>query len=287
MVVNAVLESEKPAIFQPVSITYERIVEENSYSRELRGGDKRRESLQSLLSSASLLTSRYGTVSLQFGTPIVLSDFEEAASARTSPPKRRSIIQSIAAMTMREINKVTTVSAAAVVAMVLLTHEGRGLSFADLLARANTVAGHLDREGARFAPGLLEDAQKLNEAKVRAALWLYVSAGHVELQVPGRTIHSAEERKAAWVNAEPILVHMRKHGSISTLRATRFSTSFSTVVYSRLRFSTIAGSLSLGWSAQPWQNVSDFFIAFCDWSSPHRPHRVLSQKMKHRGSMRI
>lgn len=202
MVVNAVLESEKPAIFQPVSITYERIVEENSYSRELRGGDKRRENLQSLLSSASLLTSRYGTVSLQFGAPIVLSDFEEATTARTSPPKRRAMIQSIAAMTMREINKVTTVSAAAVVAMVLLTHEGRGLSFADLLARANTVAGHLEREGARFAPGLLEDALKLNEAKVRAALWLYVSAGHVKLQVPGRTIHSAEERKAAWVNAE-------------------------------------------------------------------------------------
>src|SRR5258708_4514845 len=53
--------------FCPISIGYERIVEEREYVRELTGGEKKKENVRGLVSAAETALGRYGRLNVQFG----------------------------------------------------------------------------------------------------------------------------------------------------------------------------------------------------------------------------
>ncbi len=58
--------------FAPMSIGYERIVEEKAYVRELSGGEKQKEDVRGLLASTSLFRGKYGRLNLQIGELLTL-----------------------------------------------------------------------------------------------------------------------------------------------------------------------------------------------------------------------
>ena len=65
--------------FVPISIDFERILEENLYSDEMLGKQKPRETLANLLKSAPLLMkANYGYLSLQFGEPLSMKKYLQA-----------------------------------------------------------------------------------------------------------------------------------------------------------------------------------------------------------------
>ena len=69
-------DANKPVAFVPVYIGYEKVLEASSYIGEMHGAKKKKESLFGLLSSsASLLRSHFGEVHVNFGEPLILSDF--------------------------------------------------------------------------------------------------------------------------------------------------------------------------------------------------------------------
>jgi len=70
----------------PIAINYERIMEANSYSTELLGEKKIRESLRSLLNSLSVLSLNFGRVTVKFGEVICLSSFVEKAVEHKRDP---------------------------------------------------------------------------------------------------------------------------------------------------------------------------------------------------------
>ncbi|MEN9528198.1 MAG: glycerol-3-phosphate acyltransferase [Pseudomonadota bacterium] len=59
----------------PVFISYDKVMEDNSYARELSGAKKEKESFWQLLKSLRFLFSTYGRVEVAFGTPIRFGDF--------------------------------------------------------------------------------------------------------------------------------------------------------------------------------------------------------------------
>ncbi len=177
--------------FCPVSIGYERFVDEKALVHELTGGEKPKEDARALMGTLELMLGRYGRLSVQFGKPMslaeVLRDSEPESKredlACLTPPKRRALITRLAYRVMNEINAVTAVTPGSLVAMALLAHDRRGLPHADLLASCERLARTLKGEGARFSPALAGrpgDGRLVRASALRESIDLFVRAEHVE-----------------------------------------------------------------------------------------------------------
>jgi glycerol-3-phosphate O-acyltransferase len=203
LVVDAALGvHSRPISFMPVSIGYERLVEERSYVRELSGGEKSKEDVRGLFQAAQVLGDRYGRMNLQFGELVTLGDiarsFDENGppsrpsnddrGVATTPARRRAMVTRLAYRVMNEINRVTLVTAGALVATALLTHEQRGVSHADLVRICRELGRILHAFGARMSPSLAFGTENgdIRESAVTDAIDLFIRAGHVEPRETGK-----------------------------------------------------------------------------------------------------
>jgi glycerol-3-phosphate O-acyltransferase len=191
LVVDAALNvPTRTTWFCPVSIGYERFVEEKAFVRELSGGEKKAEDVRGLVKSLDLVVGRYGRLSVQFGKPLSLDDVlkdvdanaRDGDLARMTPPRRRAVITRLAYRIMHEINAVGAVTPGALVATSLLVHDKRGLPHADLLASCERLARTLHGFDARFSPSLAapEGGAGIRGVAIEEAVELFVRAGHVE-----------------------------------------------------------------------------------------------------------
>ena len=67
--------SRLPILFVPVYIGYERVLEGRTYLGELRGAQKKKESIFDIFKVIGALKQRFGQVWVNFGEPLVLDDF--------------------------------------------------------------------------------------------------------------------------------------------------------------------------------------------------------------------
>jgi glycerol-3-phosphate O-acyltransferase len=194
IVVDAALGlGEHKTYFVPISVGYERLVEEEAFVTELSGGEKKKEDVRGLLGTTMLLGQRYGRISVQFGEIQTLDKLGADAHAgdRITPARRRAIVTRLAYRVMNEINRVTAVTPGALVAAALLAHRKRGMSYDDLVSACEELAGVLHDLGARFSPSLSHPAPDAGGGKrirleaIREACDLFVRAGHVEARLPG------------------------------------------------------------------------------------------------------
>jgi glycerol-3-phosphate O-acyltransferase len=195
LVVDAALGVERPVYFVPISIGYERVVEEKAFVSELTGGEKRPEDMRGLLASADAIAQRYGRLNVQFGEILTLSgvlrEIDPRASlggdAKLTPAKRRAMVTRLAYRAMNEINRVTAVTPGALVATALLTHGRRGLPHADLERACIRIASILRRFGARFTPSLAhpQNPEGIRLDALREACELFIRAGNVDVRTPG------------------------------------------------------------------------------------------------------
>lgn len=185
--------------FCPISIGYERIVEERAYVRELTGGEKQKEDVRGLLGAAETALGRYGKLNVQFGELLtldgVLAELGNTGKGLT-PARRRALVARLAYRVMNEINRVTAVTPSALVAAALLTHGKRGISHPELIASCERLARMLVAEGARFTPSLLlgGDTFALRHGAIREACELLYRAGNVQTHTPGVPIGDEEKR---------------------------------------------------------------------------------------------
>ena len=70
---------ERPLVFVPVYIGYEKLVEGTSFLNELAGKPKRKESLWSLLGTIRELKRAFGKVHVNFGRPLPMAEFFDRA----------------------------------------------------------------------------------------------------------------------------------------------------------------------------------------------------------------
>lgn len=186
MVVDAALKlRRKKVFFVPVSIGYERIIEERSYVHELGGGEKSRENVGGLLKTSQVLRSKYGRLYVQFGKVLAYEDVlkwtlgEERAERREdiTPTERRALVQRVGHRVTYQIDRVTVVTPAALVASALLVQQRRGITRAALLDCTSMLLASLQRQGARVADALLtEDGVSVREDTLDQALGLFFDA---------------------------------------------------------------------------------------------------------------
>lgn len=186
--------------FVPISIGYERVVEERAYVRELTGGEKQKEDVGGLLRAAESALGRYGRLNVQFGELLtlegVLDEIDREASPSSkggtagkplTPARRRAMVTRLAYRVMNEINRVTAVTPGALVATALLTHGKRGIGHSELVAVCERIVRVLSGFDARFTPSLVEDPKNpvVRRTAIREACELFLKAGHIEVHTPG------------------------------------------------------------------------------------------------------
>ena len=66
---------EKKVSFVPIAINYEKVLEGNSYIKEVMGANKKKESLKDIISVFRDFRNYLGEAYLQFAEPINLNDF--------------------------------------------------------------------------------------------------------------------------------------------------------------------------------------------------------------------
>jgi glycerol-3-phosphate O-acyltransferase len=178
--VEAFLDSaRRDFLFVPVSIGYERLVEESSMVDELEGGEKTRESVLGLVRARKFLNRRFGSVRLNFDEPISLAerlgenrsrypraaiDRCEAGEAERLRAEKRVFIESLGRHIVERINAAMVVNATSVAATVLLGVPHRGLLRPELVERMQQIVELLRVEGVRLTPALVADEGSFEES---------------------------------------------------------------------------------------------------------------------------
>ncbi len=104
----------KDLVFVPVSINYDRILEEASYLQELRGKEKEKESFKALMEGRKLLKRKYGKVYVSINRPFTLREIEgEDLKGQTLP-------EAISMRVIQKINQATMVTPYALVSATIL-----------------------------------------------------------------------------------------------------------------------------------------------------------------------
>lgn len=133
---------QRPIVFQPVYIGYEKVIEGKSYLGELSGRPKKKESIWGLLKSFRVLKENFGAVTVNFGEPIEINDMlgQLDANWRTSgfdedqrPAWYPKLIDDLTDQILININRAADVNPIALLGMVLLGTPKHAMGEADLI----------------------------------------------------------------------------------------------------------------------------------------------------------
>ena len=155
----------KDIAFIPVAITYERVMEEGAYIKEIEGGEKSKENFWGLLRSRSVIRKRYGKIYMNFNDPIFLNKFlsrtlenPESAIQYT----RYNVPDYLAYEIAHGINQVMTVAPTALCSAAILSLSSKGFTAKEIRHLIYLFYDVLKEEKARF-PYSLGDKVKLSK----------------------------------------------------------------------------------------------------------------------------
>lgn len=223
MVIDAVQAvPSKKVHFVPVSIGYERVVEADSYQRELSGGEKKKEEATDLISASDVLRSRYGRINLQFGQIMTLDDIARElgidAGDTQRPAKRRALVTRLGNRVMDEINKVTAVTPGSLTALSILSMEQRAFTGARVIEFAERLLLVLSRAGARVTGPTLQIDGSIRGQSIRESLQMFADANLLDVEAvpatPGGELTSddrlytvVETRRLQLDTSKNIIIH--------------------------------------------------------------------------------
>ncbi len=149
----------------PVSIHYGRIPEEEAYTREVAGEEKERESLGALLRARAILSKRFGTAYVSYGTPISLHEalgaqrerFHEDTGQPAVEEEKRRFVQRLGFRILREVNAAAVAGASAVSATALLSAPRAASRLRDFQAASHALVALLRVQGAHLTASLVRN----------------------------------------------------------------------------------------------------------------------------------
>jgi glycerol-3-phosphate O-acyltransferase len=135
------------AYLVPVAITYDQLREVSAMAAEQGGAAKKTEGLGWLASYAKGQLTRIGTVHVRFAEPLSLRAALEAGGAGDGPDARRLALQKMAFEVAVRINRVTPVTATALVTLALLGVRDRALTLGQVRGVLEPLRGYLAERG--------------------------------------------------------------------------------------------------------------------------------------------
>jgi glycerol-3-phosphate O-acyltransferase len=143
------------AYLVPVAITYDQLREVSAMAAEQGGAAKKTEGLGWLASYARGQLTRIGTVHVRFAEPLSLRAALEAGGADGDPGTRRLALQKLAFEVAVRINRVTPVTATALVALALLGVRDRALTLGQVRGVLEPLRGYLAERGLPYSGDVL------------------------------------------------------------------------------------------------------------------------------------
>lgn len=113
-------------VFIPISINYDRVLEENSYVKELKGKSKKNESVGGVLKNVKMLKRDYGHVYVNIGEYFSLKDIKNENVENVSSVAADKVI--------KHINRVSGINRISLVTSAMLFMSNKGFSFRNLKA---------------------------------------------------------------------------------------------------------------------------------------------------------
>ncbi len=127
-------------IFVPASISYDRILEEKSYIKEIGGKKKEKESFRQMIRARQFLKRKYGKVYIRFGEPLSLKEYTGKAGGLDEETHRNLAFQLI-----KSVNRIILVTPMALVASTILTKHRRGFHAHELTDTAHVLLTFLKK----------------------------------------------------------------------------------------------------------------------------------------------
>lgn len=156
----------KDLVFVPASIVYDRILEEKSYIKEIKGGSKEKESLKHVIGARRILQRKYGKVYLRFAQPVSLNDYLLHSGKSMAETTRRFSFE-----IAKAINEVTLVTPLSLVATAILAYHRRGFLLSELLETVEILLGALKGSSAPFAASLNDPPRAVQETLSLLISW--------------------------------------------------------------------------------------------------------------------
>jgi glycerol-3-phosphate O-acyltransferase len=150
-------------VFVPVSIGYDRVLEEKSYLQEIEGGTKQAENFWQVVRARKFLRKRYGKVYLQFGEPISLQDQaarDGQACAEMTPKELSRFCRNLAHRIAYDIDRVSVATPHALAAAAILNAARDRFSFEELMSVVEVYLNHLFAVETRIADTLILDHRR-------------------------------------------------------------------------------------------------------------------------------
>ena len=144
--INAVEEGyNREMIFVPITISYDRIVEESSYHMELKGKEKEAETTSAFVKSRKLLKRNYGKVYLSFNEPVSFREYAESLK------KEEDLTESLGLYLGQRISEIIMATPFAVTSAAMLLSSAKGFSRDLLRKRFAVLHEYLMFAGARMS----------------------------------------------------------------------------------------------------------------------------------------
>ena len=153
MTVNSYLrDQQKPIAFVPVYFGYEKVLEGNSYQGELRGKEKKQESVFGLFKSLKNLRRSFGKVSVNFGDPIFLKDYldqqkpnwkQTIGTQDQKPEWLPAVVDNLSTEIVTRINASAAINPINMTALVLLSTERHAMDSKVLANLMNSFSSML------------------------------------------------------------------------------------------------------------------------------------------------
>jgi glycerol-3-phosphate O-acyltransferase len=198
MVVEAALDDDgahaRRASVVPISIGYEKVIEEKSYAKELAGGEKKKEDVKGLLGATRVLGAQYGRLNIQFDDPLPLGptlreygamaawDEDENVVVAAEEAQWKAATSRLAHRIVYGINRVTAVTPTALAACALLATGRRGIVRRELLEQARFLMERARQAGGRLSAAVVDDKGALDVEALDRAIELLARDGDIEVR---------------------------------------------------------------------------------------------------------
>ncbi|MBW1996898.1 MAG: 1-acyl-sn-glycerol-3-phosphate acyltransferase [Deltaproteobacteria bacterium] len=162
----------KDLIFVPTSIIYDKVMEESSYLKEVRGNAKKQESFGQVLRARRLLKRKYGKIYIRFNEPVSLKEY----ISRSRNLSLKEMSHRLAFDLVRAINQVSLVVPLSLVATAILSSHRRGFHFYELEETARVLLDFLKKVGAPISDSLTDLPKSLRETLTLLVSWKVVES---------------------------------------------------------------------------------------------------------------
>ena len=137
----------------PIHIGYEKVIESESHTRELLGGNKKGESLSALISASSVLLRKYGDIHVKIAEPISLKDYVENMKSESpsfdpfgQDDDKNTLVKNLGTKITYDLNQSVVIMPIALVSTILLTYR-EGISMEELQSKTDWLKNQIISRG--------------------------------------------------------------------------------------------------------------------------------------------